>query len=1612
MPQPSRSKFKKKWCFLLLVLGLVLFYKPIVLIGCKVILKKAIPPTETRTVHYKTIQWEEGAIVVSGLQIQDVCSTVLIDRIEMRLQADLLHLLLKPHIKVMHPHILLSGGQSQPVALPLLYYNKWIQPEWEVKEGELQLPSAQFFFTVAPETQKERLSSFTFSDHLNSPMISGDLAIVHNHLQIQFKCAETALDRLLPLATLIPGMTKGWEKATGEIEWQGLISFDTHGTIQELQFYGAGKKWNVQGPAQGINLQCEEIRGAFAYPSADAADSFWNQLSAFFYLKEGSCHIGTSLIGVPLSINQADVELKFEAKEEPEVQVTGILVQEGQQFPFSLSGTGKMQAGQNFWSEVKLDWGSSHYPPSQGLFSFTSTDGENLKLHLKMEQLSFEHLDFLRRLGAFPGKCVEGTARFEATLFYQEKTWQKMVIEEAHFENSRWYFPNQQLTVYAQNIANKAAFKKQDQHWKLTDLTLQIENGDYLSSLVHVEQLVAQIDMVDGQLAPSCIQAQCGQLKGEVLLSNPHHKLHAQCKIEGDAQDLMTLLSRKPQTSLPIAVEATADVEREEIHLAVEALIAQEAAKATLTMTGSLLELCSGKQPSLEIAQGQFQAERLTEKSYRPFLALVSPELGLNGLLSCKAQWTNKDLQLQIGGEALTVKHPLAELTLSSLHQPAHFHYHAGHHQWRGEIPLNEAQLLYPQLGLELALDGMLKLEGDHLKADSLYAECEGMALRGHLDFSLSQGQLSVSTSQIAGDMNSLLAVLSHFPALPRISLPISGEFTSHEHGFVLNTSKEAAEWSFKADFNRLAFPLNDTTHLSDGRCELQFDSKSQKLTIEKGEATWRLRDGMPFVIQVKRFSTQLGQPLDFLVKVIEGKKEFAQFEGKAQHSNSHWEVTFDKPSTHFGGAQLNVTRCTLDEHLKPISFEMKPQLRCQDLPAQASFLQNAGFLPLTFSPQNLQDWQLEGVLQALVASEDLDKGFAFRAESQDLKVKGKNWPSFHLQGQKIGEKWFIEKFVAGHLSLKGAFLVDARGMNVPQFEGYWHEIQLKGSGYVKPEQKYFACTLESLQGDLSTLKSAGMPLAPSLKGTFIAGVGLVGDYSDPQDALKLKGEANFYLELEAPLSVTGTNVKPVKFTYAKATGFVSEGIDLQLKHRAKHSFLARITAGRVHLPEQGGLSLQQLQFALTPALMEQCMAAQLMPVVLKEVQWEGNLEGSGEMVLQPKTTTFQGTIKPGRYGFKGKFLPFDQLHLRYEQQAFSLRAKTKINEQPLWAALQVDLQKEPHGVLKLLDHPKAEGLKVTFSTQNGLPTFDSIQGNCYGVHCQLAKNPKRKLPQTTVLSGEIKIDGEQVYSLFPEEFNKGLESFKFGTGYQWQGDLIFKQGVQSGFQASGLVKGHDFELLGYRFQRLEGTLEANSNQICLSQLKIEDAAGTIAIKKIELNKQNEWQLYIPHIHVRQLQPSLMRKVEGEPQAIKPFTIKNFTMTEIRGRLGDKSTLEGSGHLSFVNQFKKEASIFDTPLEMIKKIGLDPGLLTPIQGELDLELRGDKFYLMSLQNSFSEGNRAEFYLAPHHDLSYIDLDGKMHIDLNMRQDVVLKITEPFTLTIRGTLDKPRYGLQF
>lgn len=1345
----SQKKFKALTIVLLgLVAAVTLCHKPLLLLGCKVALKKVISPTKDRIFSYETMQWEGDAIAISKLHIQDSSSEISVERIELKLKGDLLHLKLEPELHVLQPQIFLSKARSTIAPALPFYRSARMQPHWHIEKGVLTLPSAgSFYFALEPGNHKDSLGKVVFSHdpNLSAPaVLTADLCRQEGNLQCQFQLhhAGPFKDWLALAALMQPQISSEWERAEGDIECEGWVNLSKNYTVEQVYCHAEGKCLDLHSSTLGIHLQTEEIKAALSYPMEGTSGSFWNRSHASLSLKEGHYQF----LGNGLKVHVPAVEVAFEPESEPEVHFLGNLLQGDRSMAFELSGKAGAKGAPFQW---ELNCVSAQGQTMQALLSLNQGQGKDLSLQIHVENASSEHLNFW---GGSLGECLEGTARGDATIVFHEGSPQ-VAIEKCQLENLHWSFPEKQLTVSADEIVIHGSYAK-------------------------------------------------------------------------------------------------------------------------------------------------------------------------------KAKQEHTSIQLQLDGEKIAICHPWADLYLPTLKQKSmQLASDTKEGKWRGEIPLTEAQLHYRDAQLNFAnLEGALKLDGDQLQASSLYAECEGLAVRGDIDISWTQGLLSLTMQQMAGNAENFLTVLGHFPSLPKITLPIQGNFSSGDQGLALKRNQGTLDWNFKGTFGDLRFPLNATTAIKNGACEVSFDSKTGCFCLEKAQGTWQLSDGLPLTVQVAQFSSHSNGTMDFAAKVIDAKEEeLVAFQGQAKRASpAQWNLAFNPSTTHLCGMKLNISRCILNNQMLPVSFEMKPTFKCQDIHTQAAFLQNAGFLPPSLSVKNLQDWQMEGTLTAQMSSEDVTNGFSFWAESKDLKVKGKSWSSFHLSGQKIGEKWLIEKLQADHLSLKAAFLVEATGINIPQFEGSWQGLELQGRGYF---------------------------------------------YSDEKRA------------------------------------------DFHLKHKAGDVSLAHVHIGKVCKPQEGDFSLQQLQFSLTPVFLSHCIDARILPETLRKLTWEGNLDGNGEFSFGTQGCVFQGTLPPGNYGFGEKSFAFEQLQVRYEKQALMLRAKLKVEEQPLWSTLQIQAAKASSGILKLFDHPQAEGLKCLFAIREGKLLIDSIQGSCYGLSCNLSKNPKRTLPLATVLSGEIQIDVGQLCAILPAKIQKGLDRFQLGKGYLWRGDLMLGQEMQNSFKIRGTLCGREFESFGYRLQHLESTLEATPEQITISNLRIDDPAGFIGIQKIELKKQEGWQLSIPQIIMRELQPSLLCKTAGEPQVVNPFKIKNFTMTDIQGNLSELSTLQGSGHLNFINQCQKETSLFDVPLEVIKKIGLDPDLLTPIQGDFDVELRGDKFYLLSLQNAFSEGRRTQFFFAPNKDLSYIDLSGKVHIDLNMRQDVMLKVAEPFTLTIRGTLDQLRYGFQ-
>lgn len=316
-----------------------------------------------------------------------------------------------------------------------------------------------------------------------------------------------------------------------------------------------------------------------------------------------------------------------------------------------------------------------------------------------------------------------------------------------------------------------------------------------------------------------------------------------------------------------------------------------------------------------------------------------------------------------------------------------------------------------------------------------------------------------------------------------------------------------------------------------------------------------------------------------------------------------------------------------------------------------------------------------------------------------------------------------------------------------------------------------------------------------------------------------------------------------------------------------------------------------------------------------------------------------------------------------------NVHAKSFLFNQPVSVALGIDFSNAGTALLKIDD------LKMIYRNQ----TFESIQGSLLGLDVNLTNNQN-------LFSGSIK---GNLSTLFP----------KLGNGYELVGDFDLSQ-----MKFKGKLGGEKFEVGAFQFDHLQAKLEATKERIEISDLKITDRAGELSVKQLKCLNAGSWVFDMPLLQISHFIPSRLKNgVE------KPFTISHLSLMDLQGEITDPSTWVGAGEITFTNKEKKEASFFDAPLELIKDIGIDPDLFTPQGGELECTLKNNKLYFKALTNSFSEGQRSEFYLAPLQS-SFLTLSGDINIDLKMRQNVLINLTESMTLKIRGTVDQPRYQL--
>lgn len=359
-----------------------------------------------------------------------------------------------------------------------------------------------------------------------------------------------------------------------------------------------------------------------------------------------------------------------------------------------------------------------------------------------------------------------------------------------------------------------------------------------------------------------------------------------------------------------------------------------------------------------------------------------------------------------------------------------------------------------------------------------------------------------------------------------------------------------------------------------------------------------------------------------------------------------------------------------------------------------------------------------------------------------------------------------------------------------------------------------------------------------------------------------------------------------------------------------------------------------------------------------------------------PDSFHFQGPFSQGKIEIDKHLLELKEIYGLYENGFLNLKCPAQFHQKPLQLMGKFSGQSPFGGTLQV-----KEGLHLLNLSFSDPSTLEAAEGECFGIHSNLRRNGKQ-------FEGHLVLeDSGEFLEGFPAahlELNGRFE--KLPEGWTFQGDL----------------KAEDLLVKDRRLQEISSYVNYTPRQFQLKEFAVTDAMGSCLVRKCDgLRKtpQDPWQVSIPLLKAQEIR-----------LGAKPLVIRNLILSDLKGELGNLTSFQGQGSFNFSQTVKKDPSLFDIPKNFFKDLGLDFDLCTPVTGEVAIQLREGKCFFTDFQNVLSEGARSTFLLDSSRP-SYLDSEGRLSLHLRMLQAAPLKLIEPFTITVEGTWEKPRYILR-
>lgn len=1589
------SKKKRIW------LAASLLFVGVIVLARDVLIAKSLEIYLSRFLQEKEwtcdlLERQDSRVVLRNVQGSSSFVSAQIEDVSITCHLSLYPFSFQPSIAISGVNLLMQEGESTEQTVGLQWMGLWagssfFSPRIQIEKAELSYPNKNlcFVFGFEPgQSSEERGTLWAREKQDEEDFFRANIERKNDVFAVNVEITKASIASMLPWFYL-SSESLHWDHLNGKISASAFFVVHPHVGIESCKANLVVEKLDLA--CQDLAVESHILQGTLSF-SFQKDLPIWKQLDLFLTFEEGK------FVMNQIGFEGALGEFRLHPEEDPYLKMSGTVISRGLPVPFEIEGKGEMVTQGSCWLQAKMDFFLPHRHP-QITASFCQLENGEATLEAEYVDIGKETSDLLQGLTPLLGipeyRMESGQIQGKLFARFVGKKTESIELVDCSAKDLSVFFPKQELFFKAQEIVMNGLLKQGEIH----SLVGRVHRADLSSPSFQIKEITSQLKVVEGAFEPSYIEGSYRgiQLSLQVLPKASDNILH----LEGGAypEDLLLWFGKElqPGTTSQDPIFLACDVSEVAGQARFNGTLRFSAAAEDLEVDGYFPKKLSRKVSdflspwNLSQCKGSFQMEKLSASTVLPYLDQKILSFNPQGSSTVQGFFDLERIEINLSAVDLSLlQEDSRVLCALGDQEPVKVLFFPKSTEWEAKIPVTSGFFEERKTPLFAeVLESTFFYKDGKFWTDAWKVKCAGADLTGSLY--VDDASFDILVRSCEGDVCSLMnAFKKHLSFLGNV--PLQGSFFLEKDvsKALFHKTPEGWEslWAVSGTFYDLNCPLGQERSLRGGKLQFTADS-SGSFSIKNFEG-WvdfpSSEDPLLCFVRAKDFYWEKGQASAFSLTAAEGSREWLLLEGQIEQNVEGTSLQFS-PGVHFLGTQFTTTPIQISKVgvLAPFgaAFTMKLEL----LPSYYDMAKKMGLLA---SDKKLP--AMKGDLKVGLFFDPTLKEGRLHLNSENFSYEDQFFGQLNCHMYNKANLWKIDSCKIGSYTASACAKIEAKVWQVEELRVEAPGLNIAAAGIYFPETSAVFAKTFSYYG-----QKEGVEVR--------AGGGFEGKFSESG---RLQGKGTVNLSAAIPsFSVAVASTKDTLFTLDSERGVRMDQSRWEWVSTADKKRCAISDVQKVECSLKDGrlaISSCNVQFSKEGMNFLQSFLPSWACMTGKDLFLQLDAELASGYIKTSIVSKNGVGLSLGEKDFSTK-TEVSAMQILWQEHTLYASCQALWNKVPVWLQLK---ERDHELIFTAKEHPDMNGLSCQL-LQNfkGKWQLEAVKGEVRGINAYIQKQrtvDKKKADYDV----QLDIDFSKASSILPKNMGEAVQKWKLGRGYQYRGTMTLLQDSFELMALSGEILADHFQCFGKTLKNFRAQVDWKPSEANISGMSLEDETCHLGIKTVNLQKDSSmgWCFSTPLIHVKDFSPSLLVKGKKEGPLIK-----NMSFYNVKGSLQDWKNTTATGLLNFSSFVKKELSFWDLPLNLIKDLGLDPGLLTPVSGEADFTISQGRCFFTSLKNVCSEGGRSQFELADPSRDSYLALDGSWHVDLQLKQNVVWKMAEDFVLSIRGSIEKPKYSFK-